>query len=54
MDVSRFIYNTSNMNIIRPIFYNQNKVIQIINPYFITLKINDGSNNTKNAFNLNV
>jgi hypothetical protein len=28
----RFAYNTSNMNIIRPISYNQNEVIQVFNP----------------------
>lgn len=52
--VSRFVYSTSNKNIIKPIFKNQNKAIQIINPQHKTLKINDDFNNINNAFNFNM
>jgi len=41
-----FTSNTSNTNIIRPIFDNQNEAIQILNPQFRVPKINDDSNNT--------
>ncbi len=48
MYVSRFVYNTSNKNIIK------NKAIQVINPQPKTSKINDDSNNINNAFNFNM
>lgn len=45
LHVLRFTYNTSNMNIIQSILYNQNEVIQLLNPQLKVLKINDDSNN---------
>jgi len=50
----RFTYNTSNMNIIQSTLYNQNEVIQLLNPQPKVLKINDDSNNTKNVFGFNL
>jgi hypothetical protein len=43
------------MNIIKPILYNQNEVIQVFNPQSIkALKISDDYSNTKNMFNFNM
>jgi hypothetical protein len=50
LHVFRFTYNTPNMNIIQSILYNQNEVIQLLNPQPKVLKINDDYNNTKNVF----
>jgi len=49
LHVLRFTYNTSNMNIIQSILYNQNEVIQLLNPQLKVLKINDDSNNIKHV-----
>ncbi len=48
MNILRFTLNTSNMSIIRPIFYNKNEAIQVFNPQSRMLKIGDDSSNTKN------
>jgi len=47
-----FTSNTSNTNIIRPIFDNQNEAIQVLNPQPRVPKISGDSNDTKNLFNL--
>jgi hypothetical protein len=55
LHILRFTFKTSNMNIINPVFYNQNEVIQIFNPQSIkTLKINDDCSNNKIMFNFNL
>ncbi len=55
LHIQSFTFKTSNMNIIKPIFYNQNEVIQVFNPQSIkTLKSSDECSNTKNMFNLNM
>jgi len=48
MHILRFIFNTSNMSIIRLIFYNKNEAIQVFNLQSRMLKISDNSSNTKN------